>query len=302
MGIWRLVLQFYWSFLKFSHKRNYCMVWQQSHWILANHSTHVVLDLGCTRSTGWRAAIKRFQKRTLYHGVTTEFCPCNTSFVFANSETETCWENCIIHLPTTPPCSTRVGRSWHRWCAYLIFSSSDETFGNYYWIGPKRRQNYMSVFWLILLSSWILYYGHIVLDLTSLAYQPKSRERSAHLKRHVTFALSEQKSAYPAHARELDEDDDDKPLVCPDNVTASEDEDDEPLVRPSSKTELIKEKRDSAAERSIPTSLRRRKGLPVWRDPSAPLEQDVSGNSRERSEEVSILGRNSDAVKLFATS
>ena len=80
--------------------------------------------------------------------------------------------------------------------------------------------------------------GHIVLDLTSLAYQPKSRERSAHPKRHVTFALSEQKSAYPAHTRDLDEDDDDKPLVCPESVTPSEDEDDEPLVRPSSRTEL----------------------------------------------------------------
>ena len=32
--------------------------------------------------------------------------------------------------------------------------------------------------------------GHIVLDLTSLAYEPKSRERSGHPKRHVTFALS----------------------------------------------------------------------------------------------------------------
>ena len=28
--------------------------------------------------------------------------------MFANSETETCWESCIIHFPTTPPCSTRV--------------------------------------------------------------------------------------------------------------------------------------------------------------------------------------------------
>ena len=38
----------------------------------------------------------------------TEFCPCNKSFVFANSETETCQESCIIHFPTTPPCSSRV--------------------------------------------------------------------------------------------------------------------------------------------------------------------------------------------------
>ena len=52
--------------------------------------------------------------------------------------------------------------------------------------------------------------------------------------------------------------------------------------------------RESATERGVPAQLRRRKGPPVWRDPSATLEQDVSGNSRARSEEVSSLGRNSD--------
>ena len=140
--------------------------------------------------------------------------------------------------------------------------------------------------------------GHIILDLTSLAYQSKSRERSAHPKRQVTFAPSQQKSAYPSQTRELDEDDDDKPIVCPDRVTASEDEDDERLVRPSSRQEPVKEKRESAPERGVPTPLRRKKGPPVWRDPSAPLEQDVSGNLCERSEEVSILGRNPDGEAL----
>ena len=33
---------------------------------LTNHPTRVVLDLGCTRSIGSRAAIKRFQKHELY--------------------------------------------------------------------------------------------------------------------------------------------------------------------------------------------------------------------------------------------
>ena len=75
---------------------------------LANHPTHVVLDLGYTRSIGSRAAIKRFQKHALYYGITTEFCRCKNPVVCANSETETCWESCIFHFPTTPPCSTRV--------------------------------------------------------------------------------------------------------------------------------------------------------------------------------------------------
>ena len=75
---------------------------------LANHPTHVVLDLGCTRSIGARAANERFKKHAWYCGITTEFNPRNTSFVFANSETETCMESCIIHFPTAPPCSTKV--------------------------------------------------------------------------------------------------------------------------------------------------------------------------------------------------
>ena len=32
-----------------------------------------------------------------------------TIFLFATPETETCLESCIIHIPTTHPCSTRVG-------------------------------------------------------------------------------------------------------------------------------------------------------------------------------------------------
>ena len=73
-----------------------------------DHPTHVVLDLGCTRSIGSRAAIERFQKQAWYFGITTEFCRCHKSFVFANSKRGTCWESCIINFPTTPPCTARV--------------------------------------------------------------------------------------------------------------------------------------------------------------------------------------------------
>ena len=74
--------------------------------------------------------------------------------------------------------------------------------------------------------------GHIiVLDLTSLAYQTKLHERSTHTKRHVTLPLSEQKSAYPAQTREMDEDEDDKPLVRSDRTANSDAEDDKPLVQ-----------------------------------------------------------------------
>ena len=54
-----------------------CTAWMASAPMnLANHPTHVVLDLGSTRSIGSRAAIKRFQKHALFFGMTTEFCRC----------------------------------------------------------------------------------------------------------------------------------------------------------------------------------------------------------------------------------
>ena len=134
-------------------------------------------------------------------------------------------------------------------------------------------------------------FGHngIVLDLTSLAYQPKSRERSPHPRRRVTFARTDKKKVYPAHTPELDEDDDEKPLVRPNRAIVSEDEDDKPLVQSTSRTKSTKEKRESAAARRTPAQSRRRKGPPVWRDPSVTLKPDVSGNARERSEEGSIF-------------
>ena len=136
--------------------------------------------------------------------------------------------------------------------------------------------------------------GHIALDLTSLAYQPKSRERSSRPAKHVTFALSQRRSMYPARVQKLDDDEDDRPLVGSDPSTFSdeEDEDDKLLVQsPSAR------KRESSAIRRVPTTLRRRNGPPVWRDPSATLEQDVSGTSLERSEDVSSLDKK-QIVKL----
>ena len=253
---------------------------------LAHHPTHVVLDLGCTRSVGSRTAIRRFQKYALHHGITTEFCPCNKSFVFANSETETCLESCFIHFPTTPACSTGVDVLETGDVPILLSLPQIENFGITFQLDPKGAKITCPAFGLYSFSVEYSTMGHIVLDLTSLASQPKSHERSARPTKHVTFALSQRKSAYPARIQELDEDEDDEPLVRPDRTTVSDDEDEhvKPLVQPASAL-----KHESSAIRRVPTPLRRSKGPPVWRDPSATLEQDVSGTSRERSEDVSSL-------------
>ena len=63
-------------------------------------------DLSSSHSTSrLGSAIERFKKHALFYSIT-KFCRCNESFVSANSQTETCMENCIIHFPTTQPCSS----------------------------------------------------------------------------------------------------------------------------------------------------------------------------------------------------
>ena len=143
--------------------------------------------------------------------------------------------------------------------------------------------------------------GHIVLDLTNLAYQPTtmSREQPGHQKRHVTFAMSERRPAYPAHAPDIHEDEDE-----------DEDEDDKPLVRPASRKEVAKENRDldtddegllhlgSSKTAGSCTSARKKRTSSMAEDLAATLEHEVSKNSRERAEETSILGRKAEGEAL----
>ena len=126
---------------------------------LANHPTHVVLDLDCTRSSGSRASIKRFQEYALYSGITTEFCCCNECFVCTNSEIQTCWESIIFRFLTTPPCSTRVYVLETGNVPILFPLSRMKNSGTTIGLDPKRRQNYMSSFWLVLFSSRTFHNG-----------------------------------------------------------------------------------------------------------------------------------------------
>ena len=105
---------------------------------LASYPTHVVLDLGCTRSMGSRAAIEIFKKHAWYYCITTEFCRCTKSFVFANSETETCKESCIIHFPTIPPCSTKVDVLETSDVPILVSLSQMKNLGTTIELDPKR--------------------------------------------------------------------------------------------------------------------------------------------------------------------
>ena len=121
-------------------------------------------------------------------------------------------------------------RAWDRWRAHLVFSFSDEKLGYDLWTGSKKRQDYVPSFWLVFFSSYDSTVGHIVLDLTSLMYQPttKPSNRSGYTKKHVIFVMSERKPANPDHAPDMHEE---------------ENEDDKPLVRPTTRKDPLEEGR-----------------------------------------------------------
>ena len=162
---------------------------------LANHPKHVVLDLGCTRSIGLRAAIERFKKHAWFYGITTEFFRCSKAFVFANSETESCMESCTVHFPKVPPCSTKLDVLETGVVPILFSLPRMKNLGMTIELDPKGDNITFPAFRLYSSPAEYSTTGHILLDATSLAYQPttKSRERSGHPRRHVTFAMSERK-------------------------------------------------------------------------------------------------------------
>ena len=136
---------------------------------LANHPTHIVLDLGCTRSIGPRVPIEIFEKHAWYYGITTEFCRCDRSFVF---ETETCMESCIIQFPTTPPCSTEVDVLETGDVPILFSYTRMKNLGMTLELDPKGDTITCPAFGLYSSPGDYSTMGRIVLDLTTLAYQP----------------------------------------------------------------------------------------------------------------------------------
>ena len=157
---------------------------------LFNHQTHVVLVWAAHDQLDQERQSEDSRKHAMYYGITTEFCLCNKSFVFANSEMETCWESCIIHFPTKPPCSTRVDVLETGNVPILFSLPQMKNLGMTNELDPKGDKITCQAFGLH--SSPAEYSAmDIVLDLTSLAYHPKSRERSVQPKRHVTFNLTD---------------------------------------------------------------------------------------------------------------
>ena len=214
-----------------------------------------------------------------------------------------------MHFPTAPPCSTKVDvletGDVPSLFSFLQMKNLDMTTE----LDPKGDNITCPAFGLYSSPAEYSTMVHIVLDLTSLAFQPttKSRERSGHPRRHITFAMPERKPAYPALAQDMREDEDDRHLAQRDHSVVSDDGDGQPLVQPAPRKEPAEERRDPASHDGDlapfvpprpPPLARRRKGPPVWQDPTATLDQEVSGDSRERAEDASILGNKAEGEAL----
>ena len=155
---------------------------------LAYHPTHVLLDLGCTRSIGSRSAIETFQKHSWYKGndriLPLQQILCARKFSL---------ESGINHFPTTPPCSTMVDVLETDDVPILFSLSQMRNLGTTIELDPQGDKIICPAFGLSSSPAEYSTMGHIVLDLTSLTYQPttKSSNRSGHPQKHVIFAMSE---------------------------------------------------------------------------------------------------------------
>ena len=94
-----------------------------------------------------------------------------------------------MYFPTTPPCSTRVGVLETGDVPVLFSPPQVKNLGMTGELNPKGDKFTCAAFGLYSSLAEYSTMGHVVLDLSSLAYQPKSRERSARPTKHVTFLL-----------------------------------------------------------------------------------------------------------------
>ena len=73
---------------------------------LANNPTHVVLDLGCTRSIGSRAAVKGSRNMRCIMALEQSFVPATSPLCLPTLRWRLAWKVVFI-FQRNPPCSTR---------------------------------------------------------------------------------------------------------------------------------------------------------------------------------------------------
>ena len=215
------------------------------------------------------------------YGITTEFCRCNKSFVFAKCETDLQGQ-LLYSFSKNTNLFNHCWRAGDRWCTYFVFASSDEKIWVLFlnWI-LKETTLHAQLLACFLLQLSIPQWD--ILCLTSLTYQPttKSRNRSGYLlpcqseNKHIRLMLS---TCMKMKVRMI-------------NFLYVQQQQE----RNRSKEDVIKPLTTKILHfwflcwdfsRPLETAQRQKR-----QDPTAFLEWQVSWDSREREEETSILGK-----------
>ena len=162
---------------------------------------------------------------------------------------------------------------WDRWCTYFVFVSY-EKFGCDFWTASSRRQDYMPSFWLVFLSSWKFHNGTYCVGpdesykaaCDKIEWSIRSPKETCNLCQvRAKTSIYGSCSRHPWRWR----------WGWQTSCTSFE------TFRPP-----------ETAQRQ------KRKGPPVWKDPTAILEQQVSRTRANEKKDASILGKKSEGEAL----
>ena len=141
--------------------------------------------LGCTRSIGSRATIRIIQKHALYMAFHQRFTHATNPLCLPTLRWRLVGKValfiCRLHVRPELMC-------WKPRNVPVSFSVPQmKNVGMTIELDPKADKITCPAFGLYSSPAEYSTVGHTVLDLTRLAYQPKTRERTPHSRRHVTF-------------------------------------------------------------------------------------------------------------------
>ena len=168
---------------------------QSSRVDLNKNPTYVVLDLGCTRSMGSRKAVEAFAQESKAYGITMEYRPCDTTFVFADSQMGKVTETCIVHFPTTPPCTTQIDILEKGSVPILLSLPQMKNLGMGLKLSAQGDRITCPAFGLYDATPEISTAGHIVLNMASIQNRPRGPTKTA--TRGVTFTAEPLEEAFP---------------------------------------------------------------------------------------------------------
>ena len=137
--------------------------------------TYVVLDLGCTSSMGSRKAIDALARVAPQHGIGMTYWPCQTTFVFADSQKGGVTETCVLTFPTEPPCTTQIDILEQGEVPILFSLQQMKNLGIELKLRPQGDTITCPAFGLENSPPEVSIAGHLLLDLAKIKRRPAGK-------------------------------------------------------------------------------------------------------------------------------